>query len=104
MPGLLGGRSFDEAAGSAFPKLVEAKRQLRPRQVLARWVRYDLIALDEVSYVPIPDLGAEFLFHMVEERAERAAVLMATNLPFSEWTQVIPTNKWFFVKIRWRCR
>ncbi len=33
---------------------------------------------------------AEFLFQVIAERAEKAAVIMTTNLPFSEWTQVIP--------------
>ena len=71
-------------------ELVEAKHQLQLRRVLARWARYDLIAMDEVGYVPMADVGAEFLFQVVAERAEKAAVLMTTNLPFSEWTQVIP--------------
>lgn len=56
----------------------------------ARWERYDLIAIDEVGYVPISDLGAEFLFQVIAERAEKATVILTTNLPFSEWTQVIP--------------
>ena len=50
--------------------------------------RYDLIAIDEVGYVPMADLGAEFLFQVIAERAEKAAVILTTNLPFSEWTQV----------------
>src|SRR5262245_33511247 len=33
--------------------------------------------------------GAEFLFQVIAERAEQAAVILTTNLPFSEWTQVI---------------
>jgi len=37
------------------------------------------------------DLGAEFLFQVIAERAEKATVILTTNLPFSEWTQVIPT-------------
>jgi DNA replication protein DnaC len=41
---------------------VEAKHQLRLGCVLARWARYDLIALDEVGYVPSAEVGAEFLF------------------------------------------
>jgi hypothetical protein len=31
-------------------------------RALARWARYDLIALDEVGYVPLAEVGAEFLF------------------------------------------
>src|SRR5579885_1215664 len=72
---------------------VEAKHQLRLRRVLARWARYEVIALDEVGYVPMADVGAEFLFQVVAERAEKAVVMMTTNLPFSEWTQVIPNSR-----------
>ena len=59
---------------------------------LARWARYDLIAIDEVGYVPLAEIGAEFLFQVIAERAEKAAVILTTNLPFSEWTQVIPCS------------
>jgi DNA replication protein DnaC len=61
--------------------------------VLARWARYDLIAIDEVGYVPLAELGAEFLFQVIADRAERSAVLLTTNLPFSEWTRVIPNAR-----------
>jgi hypothetical protein len=49
---------------------------------------YDLIAIDQVGYMPLADLGAEFFVQVVPERAENAAVIMTTNLPFSEWTRV----------------
>ena len=74
-------------------ELVEAKHQLQLGRVLARWARYDLIALDEVGYVPLAEVGAEFLFQVIAERAEKAAVIVTTNLPFSEWTQVIPNAR-----------
>ena len=61
--------------------------------MLSRWARYDLIALDEVGYVPLAEVGAEFLFQVIAERAEKAAVVVTTNLPFSEWTQVIPNAR-----------
>lgn len=73
--------------------LVEAQQQLQLRRVLARWARYELIAIDEVGYVPLADIGAEFLFQVIAERAEKAVVMMTTNLPFSEWTQVIPNAR-----------
>ena len=74
-------------------ELVEAKQQLQLRRVMAPWARYELIAIDEVGYVPLADLGAEFLFQVIAGRAEKAAVIMTTNLPFSEWTQVIPNAR-----------
>ena len=39
------------------------------------------------------DIGAEFLFQVISERAERAAILVTTNLPFSEWTTVFPNPR-----------
>ena len=80
-------------AAALVNELGEAKQQLQLRRVLARWERYDLIAIDEVGYVPMADLGAEFLFQVIAERAEKAAVILTTNLPFSEWTQVIPNPR-----------
>ena len=57
------------------------------------WQKYELIALDEVGYVPLADIGAEFLFQVIAERAERAALIVTTNLPFSEWTTVFPNPR-----------
>jgi len=77
-------------AAALINELVEAKHQLQLGRALARWARYDLIAIDEVGYVPLAEVGAEFLFQVIAERAEKAAVIVTTNLPFSEWTQVMP--------------
>jgi DNA replication protein DnaC len=83
---------FATAAG-LINELVEAKHQLQLGRALARWARYDLIAIDEVGYVPLAEVGAEFLFQVIAERAEKTAVIVTTNLPFSEWTQVIPNAR-----------
>ncbi len=80
-------------AAALVNQLVEAKHQLQLGRALARWARYDLIALDEVGYVPLAEVGAEFLFQVIAERAEKAAVIVTTNLPFSEWTQVMPNPR-----------
>lgn len=58
-----------------------------------RWTRYELIVLDEMCYVAMPDAAAELLFQVIAGRAERAAVIITTNLPFSEWTTMIPNAR-----------
>lgn len=80
-------------AAALVNELVEAKQQLGLSRALARWSRYELIALDEVGYVPLAEVGAEFLFQVIADRAEKAAVILTTNLPFSEWTKVIPNAR-----------
>ena len=80
-------------AAALVNELIEAKQNGQVRRVMARWQRYELIAIDEVGYVPLADIGAEFLFQVISERAERAALIVTTNLPFSEWTTVFPNPR-----------
>jgi len=83
---------FTTAAG-LVNELVEAREQGQLSRAVGRWARYELIALDEVGYVPLAEVGAELLFQVISERAEKAAVILTTNLPFSEWTQVFPNPR-----------
>jgi hypothetical protein len=79
-------------AAALVNELIEAKQNNQVRRMMARWQKYELIALDEVGYVPLADIGAEFLFQVISDRAERAALIVTTNLPFSEWTTVFPNR------------
>jgi DNA replication protein DnaC len=83
---------FVTAAG-LVNELVEAQHHNLLGRGLQRWTRYDLIVLDEVGYVPFAQVGAELLFQVISERAERATLVITTNLPFSEWTQVFPSAR-----------
>ena len=73
--------------------LVEAKQDSRAGRALGRWQRFQLIAVDEVGYVPLADIGAEFLYQVISDRSEKAGLILTTNLPFSEWTQVFPNAR-----------
>ena len=83
---------FITAAG-LVNEWVEAQQQQGLGRALQRWSRLDLIVLDEVGYVPFAQGGAELLFQVISERAERTAWIITTNLPFSEWTQVFPNAR-----------
>jgi len=78
---------FTTAAG-LVNELLEAQHQNQLSRALNRYVRYDLVCIDELGYVPLAELGAELLFQVISERAEKASVIITTNLPFSEWTKV----------------
>lgn len=67
-------------AAALVNELVEAKQDGQVRRAMARWRKYDLIVLDEVGYVPLADVGAEFLFQVISERAERGALIVTTDL------------------------
>jgi DNA replication protein DnaC len=80
-------------AAALVNELVEAQHHNQLGRALARWSRYELITLDEVGYVPLAEVGAELLFQVIADRAEQTAVILTTNLPFSEWTQVFPNAR-----------
>ena len=75
-------------AAALVNQLVEAQREQSLSRMLARWSRVELIVIDEFGYVPLAEVAAELLFQVIAERAEKAAIIVTTNLPFSEWPKV----------------
>ena len=71
-------------------ELAEADDERRLSRLIARYGRLDLLCLDELGYVHLDARGAELLFQILTEREEAASIGIASNLPFSEWGQVIP--------------
>ena len=64
------------------------------RALARRWERLDLICIDELGYVPLAETACELMFPGDRRStAEKAAVIVTTNLPFSEWSQVIPNPR-----------
>jgi DNA replication protein DnaC len=80
-------------AAELVNELVEARERNEVSRAVGRWMRYELIVLDELCYVAMPETAAELLFQVIAGRAERAAVIVTTNLPFSEWTTMIPNAR-----------
>ena len=80
-------------AAQLVNELSEAKNQSELSRVTNRWMRYELIVIDELGYVAMPESAAELLFQVIAGRAERAAVIVTTNLPFSEWTTMFPNAR-----------
>jgi DNA replication protein DnaC len=70
-------------------ELVEAADERRLSRIVARYGRLDLLLLDELGYVQLDTRGGELLFQILTEREEKSSVAVASNLPFSEWGQVI---------------
>jgi len=80
-------------AAELVNELVEARHQSELNRVTHRWLRYELIVIDEMAYVAMPEAAVEVLFQVLSGRAERAAVILTTNLPFSEWTTMFPNAR-----------
>jgi DNA replication protein DnaC len=70
-------------------ELAEAQDERRLARLVARYGRLDLLLVDELGYVQLDVRGAELLFQILTEREEKASVAIGSNLPFSEWGQVV---------------
>ena len=80
---------FTTLAGLAN-ELQEAESKRELARVVARYARTELVVLDELGYLGLPDGAAELVFQVISERNERASLIVTTNLPFGEWTKVFP--------------
>ena len=52
--------------------------------------RTALLVIDEVGYLSYDARNADLLFQVVSRRYENKSLVLTTNLPFSEWTNIFP--------------
>ncbi|WP_293196259.1 IS21-like element helper ATPase IstB [Ottowia sp.] len=65
-------------------RLQAARRDLRLPQELARLDRFDLLILDDLSYVRRDQAETSALFELIAERYERKSLAVTANTPFSK--------------------
>jgi DNA replication protein DnaC len=69
-------------------KLQAARRDLRLPQELTKLDRFDLLVLDDLSYVRRDQAETSVLFELIAERYERKSLAITANTPFSQWNEV----------------
>jgi len=80
---------FTTLAGLAT-ELQEADSRRELARVVGRYTRTELVVLDELGYLGLPEGAAELVFQVISERNERGSLIVTTNLPFGDWTKVFP--------------
>ena len=76
--------------GDLVQRLQAARRDLRLPQELAKLDRFDLMILDDISYVRRDQAETSVLFELIAERYERRSLAITANTPFSDWGAVFP--------------
>lgn len=69
-------------------RLSAARRDLRLPQELQKLDRFDLLILDDISYVRRDQAETAVLFELIADRYERKSIAITANTPFSQWTEV----------------
>jgi DNA replication protein DnaC len=75
-------------AATLSTELTEAKDNYVLGKLEKRIRQADLLILDEMSYVSFDRFQSEMVFKAVSDRSERGSVIVTTNLPFSQWTEL----------------
>ena len=83
---------FTTAAGLVH-EMMEARDERRLPNLQRQLSRLKLLIIDELGFVPLSRTGAELLFEVFSQRYERGSILVTTNLPFDEWTEVFGSER-----------
>src|SRR6202022_3097618 len=65
-------------------RLQTARQDLALEAAIARLDRYDLLMLDDLSYVRKDQAETSVLFELISKRYERRSMLITANQPFAE--------------------
>lgn len=71
-------------------KLQVARRELALEAALHRLDRFDLLILDDITYVSKDQAETSVLFELISARYERRSLLITANQPFGEWGKIFP--------------
>ena len=80
-------------AAALVHELIEAIDERRLQRLQKQLVSQDLLIIDELGFVPLSKTGAELLFEIISLRYERGCVIITSNLPFDEWTEVFGSER-----------
>ena len=80
-------------AAALVHELIEARDEKQLLRFQKRLASYKLLIIDELGFVPLSKTGAELLFEVFSQRYERGSILVTSNLPFDEWTEVFGSER-----------
>ena len=80
-------------AASLVHELIEAVDERRLQRLQKQPTSQNLLIIDELGFVPLSKTGAELLFEVISQRYERGSIIITSNLPFDEWTEIFGSER-----------
>ena len=91
----LGYAAFQQGMSVLFTNAIDVINTLHAAQTkgtlkaeLRKYTNPSLLILDEVSYLPIGQRGADLLFQVISARYERGSIILTTNKAFKQWPAI----------------
>lgn len=69
-------------------KFKTAAKENRVEQVVKHYLKYSLLIIDEIGYLPIDKNSSYGFFQLIAARYEKRSTVLTTNQPFSKWADV----------------
>ena len=55
---------------------------------MKKYLKPDLLLIDELGYLPVDRKGADLLFQVISQRYERGSIILTTNKQFKKWPEI----------------
>ena len=72
----------------AINSLIIAQRSGRLKLELRKYLKPELLILDELGYLPIDKIGADLLFQIISGRYEVSSTVITSNRAFKDWPEI----------------
>jgi DNA replication protein DnaC len=87
-----GVRVFYSCTTALVQRMQQAKKELKLYEFIAKLSKYQLLILDDLSYVKKDDVESCVLFELITYRYETGSLIITANEPFSQWEKVFPDS------------
>lgn len=73
--------------------LLAAQEHQYAPQMIARLLRYSVLVIDELGYLPIDQKAGPLLFELFSQCYEKGSLIITTHLVFDEWAELFGSKK-----------
>lgn len=85
---LMGRRVQFFTAANLTQRLLKAKAELKLEQMIKKLDRFEVLIIDDISYIPFAKQETEVLFTLLAARYEMRSLVITSNLAFSKWDTI----------------
>lgn len=68
--------------------LTSAQMEHRLKAELKKYLKPEVLVIDELGFLPIDKNGADLLFQVISQRYERGSIILTTNQAYKSWARV----------------
>ena len=69
-------------------KIKKAAQENRLEQIIRHYMKYTLLIIDEIGYLPVDKDSSYGFFQLIASRYEKKPTILTTNQPFSKWPDI----------------